>query len=221
MEQKVLINAWREILPKGVFASFGKLECDLSSLSYREKISIGSVNKSRMLEFASGRLHAREALMQMGISFAELPIDKLTGTPVWPKGVVGSITHIGEFNFSHVAAAVASSEEYNALGVDVEYSALIHPSIWSQFLTPKEFDLVQLTPVAEKSKLVSKIWSLKEAAIKASSHGDMLSWIVYKSEFSNTFKLVSIDKKLELDGMAIFDKSVVLAIVYKHNNKCE
>jgi 4'-phosphopantetheinyl transferase EntD len=220
MDQKVVFEAWSGVFPKGVFASSGKLECDLPLLSYRERISIGLVNNNRMLEFASGRMHARKALEKMGLYFKELPKDKLTGAPVWPKGVVGSITHVNEVNNSHVAAAVASSEEFDALGIDVECSNQIHPSIWNQFLTPQDFELIALTPVAEKIKLVSKVWSLKEAAIKATGQGEMTSWFVSPSNTSNTFKLTCMDKKLELNGKTIIEKGLVLAFAYmykKHN----
>jgi 4'-phosphopantetheinyl transferase EntD len=216
MEQKVDIEVWSSVLPKGIFASSGKLEYDLPLLSYRERVSIGSVNNFRMLEFASGRMQARKALEQMGIYFKDLPKDKLTGAPVWPNGVIGSITHVNEINNSHVAAAVASSEEFEMLGIDVECSNQIHPSIWNQFLTPQDFELVALAPVAEKTNLVSKVWSLKEAAIKATGQGEMTSWFVSESNTSNTFKLTCIDKKLELNGITLIENGLVFALAYKY-----
>lgn len=70
---------------------------------------------ARQREFATGRRCAHHALRQLGILQTDLP-RKLNGAPVWPKGVVGSITHCGQYR----AAAVAATEHITGLGIDAE-----------------------------------------------------------------------------------------------------
>jgi 4'-phosphopantetheinyl transferase EntD len=71
--------------------------------------------KKRYQEFAAGRTCARRALLQLGVP----PKPILPGPnrePLWPKGVIGSITHCDEY----VAAAIAREGRIVALGIDAE-----------------------------------------------------------------------------------------------------
>lgn len=69
----------------------------------------------RRAEFAAGRTCARNALANMGIP--PRPILRATdGAPVWPDGVVGSITHCSDY----CAAAVAYSHRSRWIGIDAE-----------------------------------------------------------------------------------------------------
>jgi 4'-phosphopantetheinyl transferase EntD len=70
---------------------------------------------TRRAEFAAGRVCARRALARLG--FAPAPI--LSGParePLWPDGVVGSITHCAGYR----AAAVARSADVATVGIDAE-----------------------------------------------------------------------------------------------------
>ena len=69
----------------------------------------------RRNEFAKARECARDALARMGIRDFAL----LTGAqrePLWPAGVIGSITHCPTL----CAVAVASAQSYQGVGIDVE-----------------------------------------------------------------------------------------------------
>ncbi len=69
----------------------------------------------RREEFAAVRFCARKALRRLG--FTPSPI--LTGdagAPLWPEGVVGSMTHCA----GYYAAAVARAGEVTSLGIDAE-----------------------------------------------------------------------------------------------------
>jgi 4'-phosphopantetheinyl transferase EntD len=69
----------------------------------------------RRREFATGRLCARRALARLGVRpVAILP--GAGGEPVWPPGVVGSITHCAGYR----AAAVAWADDVPSLGIDAE-----------------------------------------------------------------------------------------------------
>ncbi len=76
----------------------------------------GAVPK-RKIQFLAGRFCAREAIGRLGTlsNAAALPRDA-DGCPVWPQGLVGSISHTDAF----ATAAVAPAGIARGLGVDVE-----------------------------------------------------------------------------------------------------
>ena len=66
---------------------------------------------------AAGRLCAREALRSLDERLADLPVGRTErGAPVWPGGVVGSITHTEGI----ASAAVAWSRDLLSIGIDSE-----------------------------------------------------------------------------------------------------
>lgn len=80
-----------------------------------EAALIENAVETRQREFATGRHCARRALSRLGVPAVPL----LSGPhrePVWPSGVVGSITHCAGYR----AAAVASHERVAAIGIDAE-----------------------------------------------------------------------------------------------------
>jgi 4'-phosphopantetheinyl transferase EntD len=69
----------------------------------------------RQAEFFHGRMAARRALGALGHGAAS-PLVGAAGQPVWPAGVVGSITHSGPY-----AAAVAlDGARWRGVGIDIE-----------------------------------------------------------------------------------------------------
>ncbi|WP_457489096.1 4'-phosphopantetheinyl transferase family protein [Tardiphaga sp. P5_C10] len=69
----------------------------------------------RQAEFFFGRLVARAALQLQGLQVAGITIGDQR-QPVWPEGVIGSISHIEGL----AAAVVSSADVYGGLGVDIE-----------------------------------------------------------------------------------------------------
>jgi enterobactin synthetase component D len=69
----------------------------------------------RQREFLAGRWCAEKALQCLGIGSTHIGMAE-DRTPIWPDGVVGSITHTGEF----AAAAVSWAVDIAALGIDSE-----------------------------------------------------------------------------------------------------
>jgi 4'-phosphopantetheinyl transferase EntD len=69
----------------------------------------------RLEDFRNGRYCASEALRQLGIDRLAMPIGE-SRQPLWPDGVVGSITHT-----STLAGAIAArASDYAAIGLDFE-----------------------------------------------------------------------------------------------------
>lgn len=80
-----------------------------------ERAALGEVPAGRDRTYTAGRHCARRALARLGAA----PGPVLIGddrAPVWPDGVVGSITHCQ----GYAAAAVARAAEVAALGIDAE-----------------------------------------------------------------------------------------------------
>jgi 4'-phosphopantetheinyl transferase EntD len=123
-------------------------------------IVAGAVEKRRK-EFARGRACARAALSQLGIEGFAL----LSGSerePLWPQGVVGSLTHTEGL----CAVAVAAANRYPALGIDVERALPLKPQLVERVCRPEE--ITQLSRLNGLPALVAArlLFSAKEAAYK-------------------------------------------------------
>lgn len=214
-------HLWQQILPASIYCSVGSLDGNFLPLTHAELDSVGLVSTKRLIELEAGRTLARSALAKVEINCVDIVKAQLTGAPVWPASIVGSITHSSNSINSHVAVVVAKKNEISLLGADAELGGSIHPSLWDLFLCEDELNWVNAKPVIEKSLLVRKIWSLKEAAIKASGYFDMLRWRVNQKE-SNTdvFELIfsgeTGDKSFT--GKAICRDNITLAVVYAECN---
>ena len=87
----------------------------------------------RKNEFRAGRLCAHDALATLGVPFQPL----LTGPdrePVWPSGMVGSISHS---NVLCVAAAARQSE-LRAIGIDTEMDEALSDALIPKICTDRE-----------------------------------------------------------------------------------
>src|ERR1700736_1297163 len=71
--------------------------------------------QQRQREFLAGRWCAEEALQCLGAGSTHVAMAE-DRAPIWPDGVVGSITHTGDF----AAAAVAWAADIAGLGIDSE-----------------------------------------------------------------------------------------------------
>jgi len=87
----------------------------------------------RRREFTAGRLCAREALAQLGIHGFPLVVGEAR-VPVWPPGVVGSISHCRGF----CGVAVARADAVAGLGLDVERAEALEPELVARICTPRE-----------------------------------------------------------------------------------
>jgi 4'-phosphopantetheinyl transferase EntD len=105
------------LLPAGAFsrAAYGT-ELDQAPLHPEETAAVARAVPKRRHEYAAGRACARAALARLGIPPGPLLRDAHRGAPLWPAGVVGSITHCDGYR----AAAVARSTDILTLGIDAE-----------------------------------------------------------------------------------------------------
>lgn len=126
----------------------------------QEAAQFGWAVESRTREFTTARCCARTALRRLGLP--ETPI--LRGAnrePLWPPGVVGSITHCEGFR----AAAVALQSDVLTLGIDAEVDGALPAGVLDQVAVDQErLWLAQAPPGSHWDRL---LFSAKEAVYKA------------------------------------------------------
>jgi len=113
----------------------------------------------RVREFTAGRHIARRALRHMNVAASSIPVAK-NRCPVWPDGIVGSISHTDDI----VGVALARTQDYVSVGFDIEAGRAVKPELFNMFLTDDES--YHIDPIAE-SELATLIFSCKESVYKA------------------------------------------------------
>ncbi|HEV2634087.1 MAG TPA: 4'-phosphopantetheinyl transferase superfamily protein [Actinocrinis sp.] len=154
------------LLPAGVCAaeSFGTPPpAELAGLYPAEEEAVSKAVDKRRREYAWVRHCARQALGGLGVA----PGPILSGPrrePLWPEGVVGSMTHCDGYR----AAAVASTDVLLGIGLDAEPHGPLPDGILDSITLPEERkhldDLAGRMPQVHWQRLV---FSAKESVYKA------------------------------------------------------
>jgi enterobactin synthetase component D len=124
------------------------------ALDPSEAASVAKAVPARVREFALGRTAARRALVALGIPPTAIPVGPGRG-PVWPDGVVGSITHAAGW-----AVAIVGPADRGGLGVDLERDGAVGDD-----------ELVVLTTAAERQRLDAHADPAARATIASVLHG--------------------------------------------------
>ena len=127
-----------------------------STLFDVERATLGDAIAPRRREFAAARWCARNALERLGLPRAAVPSGD-SGEPLWPAGVVGSITHCAGYR----ASAVARAADVRSIGIDAEPDAPLPPGVLRSIATAG--DVATAAGVCADRLL----FSAKEAAFKA------------------------------------------------------
>lgn len=132
------------------------------SLLPEERRSIESARPSRQKEFAAGRWLARQLLEPLGHGSAVLPRaeDRL---PIWPAGIVGSVTHSGAL----CAVAIARASEIALLGLDLEPDEPVKEGLARLVCRDAEHDWIASPDAEERNRRCRIVFSVKEAVYKA------------------------------------------------------
>jgi 4'-phosphopantetheinyl transferase EntD len=126
-----------------------------------EERALGAAVEKRRREFVTGRACAREALAGLGLPPSPLGSGE-RGEPLWPPGVVGSITHCEGYR----ACAVAPSSSVLMLGIDAERNAPLRQRVWEEVAHGREREL-QDADAGGGHHLDAVLFSAKEAIFKA------------------------------------------------------
>nr|MDT0663679.1 4'-phosphopantetheinyl transferase superfamily protein [Micromonospora sp. DSM 115978] len=149
------------VLPAAVVAVEAFGDDRPGALFPAEAATLGRAVEKRRNEFTTGRLCAHQALSGLGVQ----PVPILPGkrrAPIWPTGVVGSITHCAGYR----AAAVAHRSDVVALGIDAEPNDQLPAGVLDMIAVDVEREWLA-------EQLPASIWwdrllfSAKEAVFKA------------------------------------------------------
>lgn len=161
MQQPQRSAAVEALFPPGVVAFEFRGLASSSDLFPSERRCVSEAVEKRRGEFAAGRLCARAALAVLGYE----PVPLLVGpdrTPIWPAGVVGSITHTE----GYCVAVAAPATRYAAIGVDAERVTAMDPSVWTSVLRPEELAGIKDLDEIRQLQTSTVIFSAKEAFYK-------------------------------------------------------
>ncbi|WP_327326565.1 4'-phosphopantetheinyl transferase superfamily protein [Streptomyces sp. NBC_01210] len=165
-----------ELLPKTVVCAEAFEDGDEpeAGLYPQEAALVASTVAERRAEFATVRACARRALAGLGL----LPSPVMPGVrnvPLWPTGVVGSMTHCAGYR----AAALAMADDILAIGIDAEPDGPLPDGVLEAIALPRE-----------------AAWALSPATI-GPAHRDRLLFsakeCVYKTWFPLTWREIDFD----------------------------
>ena len=148
-----ICKQFSDILPENLrlvvhsFEDFTLLFPELKNTTTREK------------EFLLGRYCATKALESFGLEEPSVG-QKESGSPQWPEGFVGSISH----SKGLVLSVVGRSDNYLSIGVDLEKVNRLKAQTIDRIVHEYETAFVQMD-----RKKASILFSLKEAFYKAQS----------------------------------------------------
>lgn len=128
----------------------------------QEEACLSGVVARRRQEFTAGRNCARRALALIGAPGGPL----LPGEhrePLWPAGVVGSITH----SEGYCAAAVAYQHRVRGIGIDAEVHAPLPEGVERLVCTDAELAWMATARTATSLHWPAIIFSAKESIYKA------------------------------------------------------
>lgn len=144
------------LLPSGTAACLVPIS-DSPIVHYPEEAAIlHTFSAKRRREFLTGRACARAAMAALGRSAQPIGM-KADGGPLWPEGVVGSISHTSDY----CIAVVAKSERFRSIGVDLEVAMAMSPAVATVALTEAELDSYGANDG------VTTLFAIKEAFFKA------------------------------------------------------
>ncbi|MGC1166279.1 MAG: 4'-phosphopantetheinyl transferase superfamily protein [Solirubrobacterales bacterium] len=151
------------ILPDTVVAVEAGDDEGAVALFPEEEAVVARAVERRRREFATGRACARRALKRLGGPAGPVLAGN-RGEPVWPAGVVGSITHCRGYR----GCAVAMATEMAALGIDAEPHEPLPDGLVDKVAGPEEMGA--LTELAQAESAIAwdrLLFSAKESVYKA------------------------------------------------------
>jgi 4'-phosphopantetheinyl transferase EntD len=149
------------LFPDGVLTLVEHKDNWPTDLAPAERAQLGDVCGKRLAEFAAGREQARRLISAMTGTAEPLLIGNYR-QPLWPEGVIGSISHSDVY----CAVAVAARDTISDLGIDVETMEALNPEVEDVVLTEAE-----MAATASSDRWVRKLlFSIKESNYKCCYH---------------------------------------------------
>lgn len=133
-----------------------------ATLVATESAAAAAFAPGRRAEFTHGRACARQALHQLGLEAVGIPVGT-SREPLWPTGIVGSISHAG--TAAAAAVARAGSTIVN-LGLDLEPDEPLDAELVAQVCRPAEIARLAMSD-ADPARAARHVFVMKEAVYKA------------------------------------------------------
>jgi 4'-phosphopantetheinyl transferase EntD len=152
-----------QLLPAAAVVVSAREDVAGAKLYPEEEAAVGRAVEKRRREFVTARHCARQALARLGVTPQAIPIGK-RGEPLWPEGIVGSITHCEGYR----ACALARSESLLTVGVDAEVDEPLPVGLLADIALPAEREwLRRLAGERPGTSWDRLIFSIKESVYKA------------------------------------------------------
>jgi 4'-phosphopantetheinyl transferase EntD len=128
-----------------------------------EAATVAGAVEGRRREFATARACVRRALNHLGLPAAPvLPGER--GAPVWPDGVVGSLTHCAGYR----GAALARRQDVWTIGIDAEPDAPLPDGVAEAIALDVELDMLATLRTSRPGPSWDRLlFSAKESVYKA------------------------------------------------------
>jgi 4'-phosphopantetheinyl transferase EntD len=149
------------LFPAGVVAAELRAPGVAALLLPAEAEGVANANPTRVQEFTAGRLCARRALAEFGVTGFPVRVAR-DRQPLWPEFLVGSITHTAGF----CAAVVAERASVMAVGLDTEVVGAVKEGLRTTICAAAELGWLGTLPRAQRAAAVTLIFSAKEAFYK-------------------------------------------------------
>ncbi len=151
-----------ELLPPAVVAVDTREELLDVELFPAERAALGQAVDKRRREFVTARACARRALALLGLPPSPIASGD-RGEPLWPAGVVGSLTHCAGFR----ACALARAVDLAGVGIDAEPHAPLPAGVLGDVARAEErpalAELARADPTVHWDRL---LFSAKESVYK-------------------------------------------------------
>jgi len=160
MTSAVIPTLMAKVLMPGLFGAELYDTGQALPLHPEEARLVAGAAEKRQRDFALGRACAHAALAQLDRDKG--PIARTgNGAPLWPAGLVGSITHTP----GYAAALVARAADFAGLGVDAELVGGVTRELWPRLFDAGEQDFLMRHP--DSARAATLLFSAKEACHKA------------------------------------------------------
>ncbi|SCL36461.1 4'-phosphopantetheinyl transferase EntD (siderophore biosynthesis) [Micromonospora pallida] len=163
----------RDLLPPSVAVVVAGPADFTGELLDAERACLGErAVESRRRDFTAGRVCARRAIAALG--FDPVPVPSAADrSPVWPAGVVGTITHTR----GYCAAATARADEIRSVGMDAEQHKILDAGVRRLVLLPEEVERCERLPAGVSWPAL--VFSAKESVYKV-WHPVVGTWLDFR-----------------------------------------
>jgi enterobactin synthetase component D / holo-[acyl-carrier protein] synthase len=147
-----LVAHCQSFMPEGLQLFGGPiLSATLPLPAYAERFA-----RVRRNEYYSGRHYGRLGLTNIGAYAYDIP-NSGNGAPIWPKGIVGSITHTRK----NCIVGLATMQSFSAVGIDLEVAGAVLREVYADIMSVTEIEFV-----GNDRLLPTVVFSAKESFFK-------------------------------------------------------